>query len=126
MLSERLKELGPMLSTRSLIIVLSDLHQPDAITPLKTLGQQHDVVALQLSDPAEQELNGVGFLRARESETGRSITTRGHNLGIDQEELKQELNRAQVDHLLMPTDQSVEYRLRHFFKSRGLLGRSVR
>ena len=126
MLSERLKELGPMLSTRSLIIVLSDLHQPDAITPLKTLGQQHDVVALQLSDPAEQELNGVGLLRARESETGRSITTRGHNLGIDQEELKQELNRAQVDHLLMPTDQSVEYRLRHFFKSRGLLGRSVR
>lgn len=126
MLNERLKELGPMLTTRSLIIVLSDLHQPTAIPPLKTLGQQHDVVALQLADPAEEGLSNVGFLRARESETGLTITTRGRNLGIDQEQLKQELNRAQVDHLLIPTDRSIEYRLRHFFKSRGLLGRSVR
>lgn len=126
MLNQRLKEIGPMLSTRSLIIVLSDLHQPSAIAPLKTLGQQHDVVALQLADPAEEELRNVGFLRAQESETGRTVTTRGRNLGIDQDQLKQELNRAQVDHLLIPTDQSIEYRLRHFFKSRGLLGRSVR
>ena len=126
MLNERLEELGPMLSTRSLIIVLSDLHQPAAIGPLKTLGQKHDVVTFQLSDPAEEQLHNVGFMRARESETGRSITTRGRNLGIDQVQLKQELNRAQVDHLLIPTDQSIEYRLRHFFKSRGLLGRSLR
>ena len=126
MLYQRLKEIGPMLTTRSLIIVLSDLHQPEAIGPLKTLGQKHDVVALQLFDPAEAGLSKVGFLRAKESETTRTITTRGRRLGIDQEELKQELNRAQVDHLLLPTDQSIEYRLRHFFKSRGLLGKAVR
>ena len=126
MLHQRLREIGPMLTTRALIIVLSDLHQPDAIAPLKTLGQKHDVVALQLSDPAERGLRGVGFLRAQEAETGRSITTRGKRLGIDQEELKQELNRARVDHLLIPTDEPIEYRLRYFFKSRGLLGKTTR
>ena len=126
MLHERLRELGPMLRNRSLIIVLSDLHQPEAIGPLKRLGQQHDVVSLQLMDPAEQELRGAGFVRAREAETGRAITTRGRNVGIAQSELKQELKRAQVDHLLIPTDEPIAYRLRHFFKSRGLLGRGAR
>ena len=126
MLHERLRELGPMLRNRSLIIVLSDLHQPEAIGPLKRLGQQHDVVSLQLMDPAERELGGAGFDKAREAETGRPITTRGRNMGIAQAELKQELKRAQVDHLLVPTDEPIAYRLRHFFKSRGLLGRGAR
>ena len=126
MLHERLRELGPMLRNRSLIIVLSDLHQPEAIGPLKRLGQQHDVVSLQLMDPAERELGGAGFVKAREAETGRPITTRGRNMGIAQAELKQELKRAQVDHLLVPTDEPIAYRLRHFFKSRGLLGRGAR
>jgi hypothetical protein len=47
-------------------------------------------------------------------------------MGIAQAELKQELKRAQVDHLLVPTDEPIAYRLRHFFKSRGLLGRGAR
>lgn len=126
MLQERLRELGPMLRSRSLIIALSDLHQPEAISPLKRLGQQHDVVALQLMDPAEHGLRGAGFVRGREAETGRAITTRGRNLGIDQAELQQELKRAQVDHLAIRTDQPVAYQLRHFFKSRGLLGKGAR
>lgn len=126
MLDERLRELGPMLRNRSLIIALSDLHQPEAIAPLKRLGQKHDVVALQLLDPAEQGMRGVGFVRAREAETGRAITTRGRDLGINQAHLQQELKRARVDHLLIPTNEPIAYRLRHFFKSRGLLGRGTR
>lgn len=126
LLDQRLRELGPLLINRSLIIVLSDLHQPEAVPALKRLGQQHDVVALQLQDPAENELPGVGFLRAREAETGRQLTTRGRHLGIDQETLAQELKRGQVDHLALPVDQPIADRLRHFFKSRGLLGRGAR
>ena len=126
LLTERLRELGPLLSNRSLIIVLSDLHQPEAIAPLKRLGQQHDVVALQMMDPAEISIRGAGFVRAREAETGRAITTRGKQVGIDQEHLKQELKRGRVDHLVIRTDQPFAYRLRHFFKSRGLLGRGAR
>lgn len=125
-LDQRLRELGPHLLNKSLIIVLSDLHQPEAIAPLKRLGQQHDVVALQLIDPAEQGIRGAGFIRGREAETGKQITTLGSNLGIDQEELVQELKRGRVDHLMLRTDEPFAYRLRHFFKSRGLLGRGAR
>ncbi len=125
-LAEQLRKLGPLLLNRSLIIVLSDLHQPEAIAPLKRIGQQHDVVLLQMKDPAENRIAGAGFIRAREAETGRPITTRGKRMGIDQEPLNQELKRGRVDHLVVPTDQPIAYRLRHFFKSRGLLGRGAR
>ncbi|MEM9411929.1 MAG: DUF58 domain-containing protein, partial [Planctomycetota bacterium] len=126
MLTERLRELGPLLTNRSLIVVLSDLHQPSAITPLKRLAQQHDVVALQLMDPAETQIRGAGFIRAKEAETANLMTTTGRNLGIDQDALQQELKRGRVDHLLLKTDEPIAYRLRHFFKSRGLLGRGAR
>lgn len=126
MLQERLRELGPSLTDRSLIIAISDLHQPEAITPLKRLGQQHDVVALQLVDPMERDFRGAGFVRAREAETGRSITTRGRDLCVDQSSIEQELKRGRVDHMTIETDQPFAHRLRHFFKSRGLLGRGAK
>ena len=125
-LAEQLRQLGPTLVNRSLLVVLSDLHQPEAIMPLKRLAQQHDVALLQLQDPAERQIQGAGFLRAREAETGRMVTTRGRNMGLDPTALKQELKRGRVDHLVLATDESVAYRLRHFFKSRGLLGRGAR
>lgn len=125
-LQERMRELGPALISKSLIIVLSDLHQPEAIAPLKRLAQQHDVVAIQMVDPAELSLRGAGFIRGREAETGRTVTTRGRTLGIDQSELTQQLKRGRVDHLMIRTDEPFAYQLRHFFKSRGLLGRGAR
>ena len=124
-LAEQLNKLAPTLLNRSLLVVLSDLHQPDAIGPLKRLGQKHDVVVLQMMDPAEERIRG-GFLRARESETGRPIVTRGGNLGIEQEALAQSLKRGRVDHIVIRPDEPIAYRLRHFFKSRGLLGRGAR
>jgi uncharacterized protein (DUF58 family) len=125
-LSERLREIGPVLSERSLIIVLSDLNQPDSIAPLKRLGQEHDVVAIQITDPAERSLRGAGFIRGREAETGRNLTTRGKRMGIDQSTLVAELRRGRVDHFPVVTNEKYAWRLRHFFKARGLLGKGAR
>ena len=125
-LQDRIRQLAPLLISKSLVIVISDLHQPDAIGPLKRLGQQHDVVAIQMQDPAEASMSGAGFVRAREAETGRTITTRGRQTGIDQAALSQELKRGRVDHLVVRTDEPFAYQLRHFFKSRGLLGKGAR
>lgn len=125
-LSERLAELGPQLLHRSLVIVLSDFHQPASIGPLKRMGQRHDVVAIHLVDPAERGFRGAGFVRGREAETGGAITTRGRRMGGDESGLKQQLRRGRVDHLPIITDQPYAWRLRHFFKSRGLLGKGAR
>ncbi len=125
-LAKRIAEVGVMLVERAMVIVLSDLHEPAAIAPLKQLAQQHDCVAIQLTDPAERGLRGTGFFRGREAESGRAFVSRGARLGIEQQMLDQELRRGRVDHLQIHTDQPFIHRLRHFFKSRALLGRGAR
>jgi uncharacterized protein (DUF58 family) len=125
-LGARLLELMPSLPNRVLVIVLSDLHDPAALAALKRVAQQHDCVVLQLRDPAEDRLRGVGFVRAREAETGRPFVIRSRLRGFDPAWLEDDLKRAGVDYLLIPTDQSYVGRVRQFFKLRNLIGRGAR
>jgi len=122
-LGDRVVELTPSLSHRVLVIILSDLHDPRALSALKRMGQQHDCVVLQLRDPAERALSGVGFVRAREAETGRTFVTRGRMANPDHTD---ELRRAGIDHLMIDTDLPYVSRVRLYFKSRALLGRGTR
>jgi uncharacterized protein (DUF58 family) len=125
-LGRRIAELAPTLTSRALIIVLSDLHDPQAVPALKLLAQRHDCVALQFMDPAETGLGGAGFMRAAEAETGRIVVTRGSTLGIDPAATARALKRSGVDQLLIQTDKPFVADLRNFFKSRNLLGRGAR
>ena len=122
-LGDRVIELTPSLSRRVLVIVLSDLHDPRALTALKRMGQRHDCVVLQLRDPAERSLRGAGFIRAREAETGRTFVTRGR---VGSNDPADELRRAGIDHLMIDTDKPYVSRVRLYFKSRALLGRGAR
>jgi uncharacterized protein (DUF58 family) len=125
-LGRRVTELAPTMTSRALVIALTDLHDPSAVPTLKLLAQKHDCVVLQLQDPAELGLRGSGFLRATEAETGRVFVTRGRRVWTDPAATAQELKRAGVDHLLIRTDQPFAARLRNFFKARHLLGRGAR
>ena len=122
-LGDRVIELTPSLSNRVLVIVLSDLHDPRALPALKRMGQEHDCVVLQLRDPAERGMRGVGFVRGREAETGRTFVTRG---GTSTPDHSDELRRAGIDHLMIDTDLPYVSRVRLYFKSRALLGRGAR
>ena len=125
-LGRRIAELGTTLTTRALVIVLSDLHDPPALPALKQLAQRHDCVVLHLLDPAERGLRGGGFLRAREAETGRPLVTRGRQRWVDPDAVAEALRRAGIDYLRIETDTPFVPRLRHFFQSRNLLGRGAR
>ena len=125
-LSRRLTELNARLSSRALIIVLSDLHEPAAIDAMKLTSQRHDCVAIQLRDPAEDNLRGTGLYRAREPETGREFVTHGRAQLVDQAALATVLKRAGIDHIVIDTSNPFAHRLRWFFKSRGVFGRTAR
>src|SRR5262245_47476573 len=58
-----------MAPQRSLMLVISDMHDPRALPALGTLAGKHDCVVLQLVDPAEPGHVHGGLLRAREAET---------------------------------------------------------
>src|SRR5947209_6836791 len=47
-LARRVAELAPSLTSRCLVVVLSDLHEDDAVPALKLLAQRHDVVVIRL------------------------------------------------------------------------------
>jgi uncharacterized protein (DUF58 family) len=125
-LGRRLAELNPSLAERAVVIILSDLHDPQALPSLKLMGQRHDVVVLRFHDPAEALLRGAGILRASEAETGHAFVTHGRRRWIDTQAIEEELKRSGIDHLRIDTDRPFVDRLRHFFGSRNLLGRGAR
>jgi uncharacterized protein (DUF58 family) len=125
-ISRRITDLAPSLTNRAVVLVLSDLHDADALPALKLLAQKHDCAVFQLQDPAERGMRGGGFLRAREAETGRAFITRAGKSWIDPAEVAAQLRRTGIDHLLIETDKPFAPRVRHFCKSRGLLGRGAR
>jgi uncharacterized protein (DUF58 family) len=125
-LGRRILELAPSLTSRCLVIILSDMHDDTAFPALKLLSQRHDVVVLRLEDPAERGLAGAGFLRASEAETGKEFTTHSRRRWVDPEATTAALKLAGIDQLVIHLDQPFTARLRHFFKSRNLLGRGAR
>jgi uncharacterized protein (DUF58 family) len=125
-IGRRVSQLAPSLTTRALVVAVTDLYDPDAVPALKLLAQRHDVAVVQVRDPAEDGVRGAGFLRASEAETGRSFVTRGRTKWVDPAATAQELKRAGVDHLLVRTDKPFAADLRMFFKGRNLLGRGAR
>ena len=125
-LADRIGEITPSLRHRVLMIVLSDLHDPGAPDALKRLAQLHDCAVLQLRDPAELDVRGAGFLRAREAETGREFWTHGRRRHLDQEAIERSLRESGIDHLVIRTDRKYVHALRTFFETRGLLGRGAR
>jgi uncharacterized protein (DUF58 family) len=125
-IGRRIAELAPTLATRAVIVVLSDLHDPQALPVLKLLAQKHDCVVMQMLDPAERGLRGAGLLRAREAETGRPLVAPGRRRWLEPEAAARQLRQSGIDHLLIETDQPFVQRVRQFLKSRDLLGRGAR
>lgn len=125
-LAARVQELSTTLSHYSLLIILSDLHDPAALPAIRSAAVAHDVIVIQPRDPVERLGIGDGFIRTREAETGRHHITRREQPGKRQEVLCQELRRAGVDHLALPINEPLVAPLRQFLCTRGLAGRSAR
>ncbi|MFO1053777.1 MAG: DUF58 domain-containing protein [Planctomycetota bacterium] len=125
-LGRRVRELAPTLGSRALVVVLSDLHDPEAVDRIALMAQMHDCVVIQLRDPAEEPQRGVGFVRAREAETGREFVASGNRARVDVDAVTTDLRRANVDHLVVHTDRPFVHRVRHFLASRGVLSRGAR
>jgi len=117
-LGRRIRELIPRVEQRCLFIVLSDLHDPDAIPAIKLMAHEHDCMVLHLEDPAERGRTGGGVFRAVEAETGHEFIAHGRSRWFGDDE-SHVLSRAGVDYLRLNTDQPILPRLRHFMKARG-------
>lgn len=125
-LGRRIREVAPTLQQRALIVVLSDLHDADAVSALKHVGHVHDCVVLQLEDPAETGVRGSGFFRAAEAESGHEFVTHGRRRWHEPARMARELKRAGLDHLHVRTDVPFVPALRQLFRGRGWIARGTR
>lgn len=125
-LGKRLISLEPSLGQRSLVIVLSDCHDPDALPALKLISARHECICLVFRDPAEDRLEGAGIFRAREVETGKDFLSHGGSILSTRERLATALKQASIDHFVIETGVPFLGALRHFLRARGGLGRRNR
>lgn len=115
----------------ALVLLVSDFLCDDFSRSLKVAGKKHDIVAVQIADPAETQLPKAGRVRLHDPETGlrRVVNTsdpaiRSLYQGRQQawaEELDNTLRRAGVDQIKLSTDPkaSLAPALHAFFKRRS-------
>jgi len=113
---------------RAIVFLFSDFQCSDFIEPMRVVAQQHDLVAVSVTDTHENELPDVGLVRLRDSENGQfSIVDTGsarirsslaNAATAHQRELTTMLAEAQVDHLAVHTHEDYVSDLIQFFEQR--------
>ena len=127
-LAGALEYTGKMLSHKAIIFVVSDFQSPDLEQPLKLLAQRHDVVAVTVDDPSEQQLPDIGQARFVDPETGATIdidtsdaAVRARFAEAVAEEMsarRRLLRRLAIDEIPLHTDGGVVDPLIKFFRAR--------
>jgi uncharacterized protein (DUF58 family) len=106
--------IGRLASLRSLVVVISDFVGPtDWARPLAALATRHTLLAVEVRDPREQELPGVGRLAMVDPETGtrvevdtsdRKLRERfAHAAREERAEVAAAFRRAGVEHVTLST-----------------------
>lgn len=106
------------LKKRSLVFLISDFFsEPGWERPLSLLSRRHELVAIRLWDPREDELPDAGLMTVVDAETGEQLTVDTGNLELRrrfqeavrqrQVSMKSSLNRAGVDLYSISTEQDL-------------------
>jgi uncharacterized protein (DUF58 family) len=126
-----LETLNHTLKRRSIIFLVSDfLASPDSYRSiLQVSNRRHDVIAVTLSDPREQELPNVGLITLEDAETGQiqwvdtgnrkfrqAFSERVNELHLARERV---FRKAKVDRINISTDSDYVIPLTNFFEQRA-------
>jgi uncharacterized protein (DUF58 family) len=125
-LAGALRFAGRVLRRRGIVAVLSDFQADGYEQSLGILRRRHDVIALQLWDPAEAEVPSAGLVALTDPETGalRIVDTsrpdvRRQLAAVTLREAKDVFRRTRVDALALSTADPYDRPLAAFFEARG-------
>lgn len=120
--------LNKVTSRRAVVFVISDFMSPDFTKPLTVAAKRHDLVAMPVIDPGEEELPSVGILTLEDAETGEQIDintsnrTVAHAFAAMEERrhagLARVLRQRRIDSIPLRTDTDYLMALRSFFETR--------
>ena len=120
--------LNRVLHRRSVVFLISDFQAPDFSKQLSVTGRRHDLIAIPIVDPREEELPDVGRVTLEDAETGEQIeintsdrrTRLGYLSAVEQRtaERLRDFRRKRIDAISLKTDQDYVPALHTFFKTR--------
>jgi len=123
-----LRYMNQVLHRRSVVFLISDFQAPDFSRELSVSSRRHDLIAIPIIDPREEELPDVGLLTLEDAETGEQIevdtsdsSTRAAYLNLVEKrrnEFLKELRRQRIDSISLSTDRDYLPALRGFFEQR--------
>lgn len=128
-LAGALEYMNKLITCRAVVFVISDFFTGDFTRPLTVSARRHDMVALPIVDPAEEELPDVGVILLEDPETGeqievntsRSAITRNYAelSALRTKELNSMFGSRGIDMVSLRTDKDYLPVLRNFFDRRG-------
>ena len=123
-----LEYLNRVVTRRSVAFLVSDFQAANFSKALSVTGRRHDLIAVPIVDPREEDLPNVGIVRLEDAETGEQIevdtsnsSTRAaylHLVDKRRNELLKELRRRRIDSISLRTDRDYLPALRAFFQQR--------
>lgn len=118
-----------LIKKRSICFLLSDFFTNNYEDALRLAARRHDVIGVQITDPAEAELPPVGLLRVNVAETGHQVwldtysdTVRHTYAAAYQqylEQFKTTFGRAGADTISLRTTDAYTQTLHQFFQKRS-------
>jgi uncharacterized protein (DUF58 family) len=113
---------------RCLVLLISDFQFPGLAESLRTAAVRHDVVAIQLSDPAQAELPKAGRIRLADPETGEEIVVNTQSSRVREQyarlraawqaDIDQAFRSLAIDSIPVRTDADYQPALHAFFRKR--------
>jgi len=128
-LAGALEYMNKLITRRAVVFVISDFFTGDFTRPLTVSARRHDMVALPIVDPAEEELPDVGVILLEDPETGEQIEVNTSRSAITRnyaelstlrtKELNSMFGSRGIDMVSLRTDKDYLPVLRNFFDRRG-------
>jgi uncharacterized protein (DUF58 family) len=128
-LAGALEYMNKLITRRAVVFVISDFFTGDFTRPLTVSARRHDMVALPIVDPAEEELPDVGVILLEDPETGEQIEVNTSRRAITRnyaelstlrtKELNSMFGSRGIDMVSLRTDKDYLPVLRNFFDRRG-------
>ena len=123
-----LEYLGRIMRRRAVVFVISDFICDAFERDLAAVNSRHDIIAVRIQDPREQDMPNVGLITLQDAETGElcvidtsSARARaGFGQSSERQRARQEglLRSLKVDELSITTGESYVQQLQAFFRMR--------
>ncbi len=126
--AEALNYLNRIVHRRSVVFLISDFQTPNFSKELSVTSRRHDLIAVPIIDPNEEQLPDVGRITLEDAETGEQIEVNTSDRNVRQAYLRafarrtedrlREFRRKRIDTISLRTHEDYVPALRVFFRNR--------